>query len=55
MNVVFREAAEADVAAVVALLSDDELGRGREGTDMTRYVAAFRDMRAEPDNRLIVG
>lgn len=36
-----QRATRADVPAVVALLSDDELGHAREGTDETRYEAAF--------------
>ena len=51
---VWREATRADVAAVVALLADDVFGRGREGTDLTPYLAAFDAMQREGDNRLIV-
>ncbi|MFG6082348.1 GNAT family N-acetyltransferase [Paracoccus litorisediminis] len=51
----FRPAQAADVAAVVALLADDILGRGREGTDLAPYLAAFEAMQAEAANQLIVG
>ncbi|GAB19982.1 hypothetical protein GOEFS_104_00010 [Gordonia effusa NBRC 100432] len=36
-----QRATRADVPEVVALLSDDEIGRGREGGDETAYEAAF--------------
>ncbi|KRS13128.1 acetyltransferase [Roseovarius atlanticus] len=51
----FREAGEPDVAAVVALLSDDMLGQGREGADLAHYEAAFARMQSEGNNQLIVG
>lgn len=51
----FRPAQAADVAAVVALLGDDMLGRGREGSALAPYLAAFRAMQAEGANHLIVG
>jgi GNAT superfamily N-acetyltransferase len=36
-----QRAARADVPAVVALLADDDLGRGRESAEEARYEAAF--------------
>lgn len=51
----FREAGQADVAAVVALLTDDMLGQGREGAEPALYEAAFARMRNEGNNHLIVG
>ncbi len=51
----FREATRADVAAVVALLSDDALGSRREGTELDAYLAAFDVMQSEGANTLIVG
>lgn len=51
----FREADEADVAAVVALLADDVLGQGREGAEPALYEAAFARMCDEGANHLIVG
>lgn len=54
-DVVFRDAEEADVAAVVALLSDDILGAGREKADLDLYHQAFRNMQDEAGNQLIVG
>lgn len=51
----FRTATAADVPEVVALLADDVLGAGREGTDMAPYLVAFAAMQAEGANQLIVG
>ena len=51
----FRPARRSDVAAVVALLADDALGRTREGADLAPYLAAFDAMTAEGANLLIVG
>ncbi|WP_347756617.1 GNAT family N-acetyltransferase [Agrococcus sp. ProA11] len=36
-----RRAVRDDVAALVALLSDDDLGRAREGAELARYESAF--------------
>lgn len=55
MSVSFRPALRKDVAAVVALLSDDILGQGREWAGLDRYLAAFDAMQAEGSNHLIVG
>ncbi len=57
MEVSFREANEADLPAAVALLADDVLGREREDASLPldpAYLAAFREMRAQGGNRLIV-
>ena len=51
---IWREATRDDVPAVVALLSDDMLGRGRELAGIDRYLAAFDAMQAESGNRLYV-
>lgn len=53
--IAFREARAEDVAAVVALLSDDVLGRTREIGSMADYQAAFARMQAEGANHLVVG
>ena len=50
----FRTATEADVPAVVALLTDDILGAQRELDGMAAYLAAFRRMQDEAANHLIV-
>ena len=50
-----REATEADLPAIVALLADDMLGAGREtGTLDPAYLAAFRAIQAEPNCRELV-
>ena len=55
MTVTFRAASRDDVPAVVALLSDDALGRSRETDDPAPYLAAFDAMQAEGANHLIIG
>ncbi len=55
MTARFREANESDVEAVVALLSDDVLGRTREVAQLDAYLRAFRQMREEGANHLFVG
>jgi GNAT superfamily N-acetyltransferase len=51
----FRDADEADMPAVIALLADDFLGVGRETAPFATYLAAFRAVQAEPGNTLVVG
>ncbi len=55
MNVVFRDAAEADLPAIVAVLADDVLGQGRESTRLDGYRARWREIASDPNNHLIVG
>ncbi len=57
MELSFREAREADLPAVIALLADDILGQGREDAATPldpAYLAAFREMQAQGGNRLIL-
>lgn len=57
MELSFREAEEADLPAVVALLADDDLGKQREDPSEPlnpAYLEAFREMRAQGGNRLLV-
>ena len=54
MNVAFREATLDDLPDVLALMTDDVLGAGREGADFAHYRAAFDRMQGEPHNHLIV-
>ncbi len=54
----FREAGEEDLAAIVAMLDDDGLGRGRErplssGVDPV-YVAALREVQAQAGNHIVI-
>lgn len=51
----FRDATEADVPAILALLTDDDLGRTRELDGLQPYIDAFRQMSREGGNTLIVG
>lgn len=54
--VIIREAAHADLAVIVALLIDDELGKGRESPIVDqRYEAAFATIDADPRNAIFVG
>lgn len=53
----FRDATEADLSAIVALLADDPLGATREApaTELpAAYAEAFAAIAADPNNRLIV-
>ena len=52
-----REARREDVAAIVALLADDELGAGRERVSdppEETYLTAFERIDADPRNLLVV-
>lgn len=51
---IFRAAAESDLAAIVALLADDPVAAGREGAAMPAYRAAFAAIRADPSVVLLV-
>lgn len=56
-EVVFREATAADLPAIVALLDDDDLSRGREDASLpldARYLAAFEAISADPNQLQIV-
>lgn len=51
----FRTAERQDIPAIVALLADDGLGRGREDqADLTPYHAAFDAMSAQPGNEYVL-
>ncbi len=51
----FRNATRDDVPAIVELLTDDPLGKGREGAAAEAYLNAFDDIAANPMHQLIVG
>ena|SRR5580704_15147508 len=51
---IFRDARRDEVARIVALLADDELGAGRETGVDDAYLRAFDDIAADPRSRLIV-
>ena len=52
---IFRDASREDVPALVAMLTDDPLGQGRETADLAPYLAAFDRLTANPMHQLIVG
>lgn len=54
-GVLFRLAVAPDLSGIVALLSDDDLGRGREGADLSPYARAFAAIEADPNNEIWVG
>lgn len=55
MSVSFRPARRADVATIVAMLADDELGKARETAELATYLAAFDGMERREGSHLIVG
>ena len=55
MTVTLRPAKRDEVPAIVAMLADDGLGRGREAvSDPAIYYDAFDAMADDPNNRLLV-
>ena len=55
MSVTFREARPEDVATILELLRDDDLGAARETDGLETYKIAFERMQQEATNHLIVG
>lgn len=55
MAVIFRDARPGDLPALVDLLADDALGRGREGGAIAPYEAAFDAIMAQPGQQIVVG
>jgi ribosomal protein S18 acetylase RimI-like enzyme len=56
-DLTIRRARQGDLAAIVALLADDSLGRGREDPSLpldARYAAAFAAIEADPNQLLAV-
>jgi GNAT superfamily N-acetyltransferase len=51
---IFRTATRKDVPALVALLADDPLGKGREIASMQVYLEAFDRIAALPMHQIIV-
>lgn len=53
----FRDAVEADLAEIVALLGDDQFGKARNpqfDTHREQYLAAFRELEANPNDGYVV-
>jgi GNAT superfamily N-acetyltransferase len=56
-HIIFRSALVTDLPAIIELLADDELARTRETVSSPadeRYVAAFKTIEANPNQRLVV-
>ncbi|TDW90927.1 putative N-acetyltransferase YhbS [Kribbella pratensis] len=54
-DVVIRRATASDVAAIVAMIADDQLGATRESLDdLTPYLAAFEQIDADSNQLLMV-
>ncbi|HET6740736.1 MAG TPA: GNAT family N-acetyltransferase [Kribbella sp.] len=54
-DLVIRRATASDVATIVAMIADDQLGATRESVDdLTPYLAAFEQIDADPNQLLIV-
>jgi GNAT superfamily N-acetyltransferase len=54
-DVVIRRATATDVAGIVAMIADDQLGATRESTDdLTPYLRAFDQIDADPNQLLMV-
>ncbi len=55
MSLIIREARHKDLAAIVAMLADDELGRGRENpSDLDRYNLIFGQIEGDVRNAIMV-
>jgi GNAT superfamily N-acetyltransferase len=54
-SLILRDATAADLPVIVAMLADDKLGSTREDSgDLAPYLAAFAEVEADPNQRLIV-
>ena len=49
-----RQAKAEDLAAMIGILTDDPLGKARERPGDPAYMAAFREIEADPNNELWV-
>ena len=57
MNLIFRQATEADLNRLIKMLSDDPLGSTREDNSEPlnqNYLIAFQEIDRDPNNELIV-
>lgn len=57
MKIEIRKAREGDLPSIVRLIADDYLGQQRESFELPlneRYLDAFREIDADPNNELIV-
>jgi GNAT superfamily N-acetyltransferase len=54
-SLILRDATAADLPEIVTMLADDKLGSTREDPeDLAPYLAAFAELEADPNQRLIV-
>ena len=54
-DLVIRRATASDVATIVAMIADDQLGATRDSADdLTPYLAAFEQIDADPNQLLVV-
>ena len=54
MTLSFRPATDRDLATLVDLLADDDLGTTRESPGSAAYADAFRAIEVDPNNELVV-
>ena len=57
MDLIYRNAVESDLPALIHMLADDNLGRNREDSSKTlnpKYIDAFKGINSDPNNELIV-
>ncbi|TDD27159.1 GNAT family N-acetyltransferase [Kribbella turkmenica] len=55
LTAVIRRATAADVAGIVAMIADDQLGANRESLDdLTPYLRAFESIDTDPNQALVV-
>jgi len=55
MTITFREARARDLSAIVAMLADDDLGRGRESPDdLEHYSLVFGRIEGDVNNSIVV-
>jgi GNAT superfamily N-acetyltransferase len=57
VDLIYRNAVESDLPALVHMLVDDNLGRTREDSSTTlnrKYIDAFNSICSDPNNELIV-
>lgn len=53
-DLIFRQARQGDIAAIVEMLADDQLGSSRERPGDPVYDTAFAEITADPNNELWV-
>lgn len=57
MNINFRKATQSDLSKIIAMISDDELGKTRENYQEplpNEYLKAFENINADKNQELIV-